>query len=231
MRILVVEDDPKIGSFVSGGLKQHGFAVDVAKNGDDALALGTVTPYDAAIVDIMLPGLDGLSVVRRLRAKGSHLPVLFLSARSTVDDRISGLEAGGDDYLTKPFAFSELLARIRLLIRRGGTTGNAPQTKLVCDDLEMDLLAHRVRRAGKPIDLQPREYRLLEYLLQHVDQVVTRTMLLEGVWDFHFDPNTNVTDVHISRLRKKIETDVRNPEIIKTVWGGGYTLATEVTRL
>mgnify|MGYP003331604649 FL=1 len=219
MRILVVEDDPKIGSFVSGGLKQHGFAVDVAKNGDDALALGTVTPYDAAIVDIMLPGLDGLSVVRRLRAKGSHLPVLFLSARSTVDDRISGLEAGGDDYLTKPFAFSELLARIQALIRRANRTPEA--TRLTAGDVELDLVNRTVRVAGQEVVLQPKEFTLLAFLLRHAGRPVTKTMLLEHVWDYSFDPDTNVVDVLVHRLRAKVDPEHSR---IETLRGVGYVL-------
>ena len=170
--------------------------------------------------------MDGMAALAAIRAAGIASPVLILSALSSPEDRVAGLTSGSDDYLTKPFVFAELLARVRLLIRRGSVTTNAPQTKLVCDDLEMDLLAHRVRRAGKPIDLQPREYRLLEYLLQHVDQVVTRTMLLEGVWDFHFDPNTNVTDVHISRLRKKIDEGFARP-LLHTVRGSGYKLGVE----
>ena len=219
MRILVVEDDPKIGSFVSGGLKQHGFAVDVAKNGDDALALGTVTPYDAAIVDIMLPGLDGLSVVRRLRAKGSHLPVLFLSARSTVDDRISGLEAGGDDYLTKPFAFSELLARIQALIRRANRTPEA--TRLTAGDVELVLVNRTVRVAGQEVVLQPKEFTLLAFLLRHAGRPVTKTMLLEHVWDYSFDPDTNVVDVLVHRLRAKVDPEHSR---IETLRGVGYVL-------
>ena len=219
MRILVVEDDPKIGSFVSGGLKQHGFAVDVAKNGDDALALGTVTPYDAAIVDIMLPGLDGLSVVRRLRAKGSHLPVLFLSARSTVDDRISGLEAGGDDYLTNPFAFSELLARIQALIRRANRTPEA--TRLTAGDVELDLVNRTVRVAGQEVVLQPKEFTLLAFLLRHAGRPVTKTMLLEHVWDYSFDPDTNVVDVLVHRLRAKVDPEHSR---IETLRGVGYVL-------
>jgi two-component system OmpR family response regulator len=219
MRVLVVEDDPKIGSFVSGGLKQNGFVVDVATNGDDALALGTVTAYDAAIVDIMLPGLDGLSLVRRLRAKGSHLPVLFLSARSTVDDRISGLEAGGDDYLTKPFAFSELLARVQALIRRANRTPEA--TRLTAGDLELDLVKREVRVAGKPVELQPKEFTLLAFLLRHAGRPVTKTMLLEHVWDYSFDPDTNVVDVLVHRLRAKVDPEHTR---IETLRGVGYVL-------
>lgn len=219
MRVLVVEDDPKIGSFVAGGLKQHGFVADLATNGDDALALGTVTAYDAAIVDIMLPGLDGLSLVRRLRAKGSHLPVLFLSARSTVDDRISGLEAGGDDYLTKPFAFSELLARVQALIRRANRTPEA--TRLTAGDLELDLVKREVRVGGKEVELQPKEFTLLAFLLRHTGRPVTKTMLLEHVWDYSFDPDTNVVDVLVHRLRAKVDPEHTR---IETLRGVGYVL-------
>lgn len=219
MRILVVEDDPKIASFVAGGLKQHGYAVDLAKNGDDALALGTVTAYDAAIVDIMLPGLDGLSLVRRLRAKGSHLPVLFLSARSTVDDRISGLEAGGDDYLTKPFAFSELLARVQALIRRAHRTPEA--TRLTAGGIELDLVNRTVSVAGQDVLLQPKEFTLLAFLLRHAGRPVTKTMLLEHVWDYSFDPDTNVVDVLMHRLRAKVDPEHTR---IETLRGVGYVL-------
>jgi two-component system OmpR family response regulator len=219
MRILVVEDDPKIASFVSGGLKQHGYAVDLAKTGDDGLALGTVTTYDAAIVDIMLPGLDGLSLVRRLRAKGSHLPVLFLSARSTVDDRISGLEAGGDDYLTKPFAFSELLARVQALIRRAHRTPEA--TRLTAGGIELDLVNRTVSVAGQEVLLQPKEFTLLAFLLRHAGRPVTKTMLLEHVWDYSFDPDTNVVDVLMHRLRAKVDPEHTR---IETLRGVGYVL-------
>jgi two-component system OmpR family response regulator len=219
MRVLVVEDDPKIASFVAGGLTQHGFAADVAKDGDEGLALGTVTTYDAAIVDIMLPGLDGLSLVRRLRAKGSHLPVLFLSARSTVDDRISGLEAGGDDYLTKPFAFSELLARVQALIRRANRTPEA--TRLAAGDIELELVKREVRVGGKSVELQPKEFTLLAFLLRHAGRPVTKTMLLEHVWDYSFDPDTNVVDVLVHRLRAKVDPEHTR---IETLRGVGYVL-------
>jgi two-component system OmpR family response regulator len=221
MRVLVVEDDPKIGSFVAGGLRQHGFAVDLAANGDDALALGTVTAYDAAIVDIMLPGLDGLSLVRRLRAKGSHLPVLFLSARGTVDDRIAGLEAGGDDYLTKPFAFSELLARVQALIRRANRTPES--TRLAAGDIELDRVQRSVRVAGREVELQPKEFTLLAFLLRHAGRPVTKTMLLEHVWDYSFDPDTNVVDVLVHRLRAKVDPERTR---IETLRGVGYVLRT-----
>lgn len=219
MRILVVEDDAKIGSFVASGLKQHGFAVDVARDGDDALALAFSTNYDAAIVDVMLPQLDGLSVVRRIRAKNNLLPVLFLSARGSVDDRISGLEAGGDDYLTKPFAFSELLARVQALIRRSTRTPEA--TRLTARDIELDLVTREVKAAGKTIELQPKEFTLLAFLLRHVGRPVTKTMILEHVWDYSFDPETNVVDVLVHRLRGKIDPDHTR---IETLRGVGYVL-------
>jgi two-component system, OmpR family, response regulator len=219
MRILVVEDDAKIGSFVASGLKQHGFAVDVARDGDDALSLALSTSYDAAIVDVMLPQLDGLSLVRRLRAKHNLLPVLFLSARGSVDDRISGLEAGGDDYLTKPFAFSELLARVQALIRRATRTPEA--TRLSARDLELDLVTREVRVAGQVVELQPKEFTLLAFLLRHVGRPVTKTMILEHVWDYSFDPETNVVDVLVHRLRGKIDRDHTR---IETLRGVGYVL-------
>ena len=219
VRILVVEDDPKIASFVAGGLRQHGFAVDPARDGDEALALTTTTTYDAAVVDVMLPRLDGLSLVRRLRAGGNALPVLFLSARSSVDDRISGLQAGGDDYLTKPFAFSELLARLQALIRRAMRTPEA--TRLASGDIELDLATRAVRVGGQPVELQPKEFTLLAFLLRHAGRAVTKTMILEHVWDYSFDPQTNVDDVLVHRLRAKVDPDHRR---IETVRGVGYVL-------
>jgi two-component system OmpR family response regulator len=219
VRILVVEDDPKIASFVAGGLRQHGFAVDGAGDGDEALALVATTAYDAAVVDVMLPRLDGLSLVRRLRAGRNALPVLFLSARSSVDDRISGLQAGGDDYLTKPFAFSELLARVQALIRRASRSPEA--TLLVAGDLELDLATREVRAGSQPVELQPKEFTLLAFLLRHVGRPVTKTMILEHVWDYSFDPQTNVVDVLVHRLRAKVDPDHRR---IETVRGVGYVL-------
>ncbi|MEO7412617.1 MAG: response regulator transcription factor [Opitutaceae bacterium] len=219
MRILVVEDDAKIGSFVATGLKQHGFAADVARDGDDALSLALTTSYDAAIVDVMLPQLDGLSLVRRLRAKRNLLPVLFLSARGSVDDRISGLEAGGDDYLTKPFAFSELLARVQALIRRSTRAPEA--TRLTARDIELDLVTREVKAGGKVVELQPKEFTLLAFLLRHVGRPVTKTMILEHVWDYSFDPETNVVDVLVHRLRGKIDPDHTR---IETLRGVGYVL-------
>jgi two-component system OmpR family response regulator len=219
VRILVVEDDPKIASFVAGGLRQHGFAVDLAGDGDEALALVATTPFDAAVVDVMLPRLDGLSLVRRLRAGGNALPVLFLSARSRVDDRISGLQAGGDDYLTKPFAFSELLARVQALIRRATRAPEA--TRLAAGDVQLDLVTREVLVGGRPVELQPREFTLLEYLLRHAGRPVTKTMILEHVWDYSFDPQTNVVDVLVHRLRAKVDPEHRR---IETMRGVGYVL-------
>jgi len=225
MRILVIEDDAEAASYLAKGLTETGFSVDVATDGKDGLLLAVSEDYDAAIVDRMLPGLDGLSVVDTLRKAGKDTPVLFLSAMGSVEDRVKGLRGGGDDYLVKPFAFSELLARIEGLLRRRG--GAAVETLLREADLEMDVLARSVKRAGQSIQLQPREFSLLEYLLRHAGQVVTRTMLLEHVWGYHFDPQTNVIDVHISRLRQKIDRDFDAP-LLHTVRGAGYTLrATE----
>ena len=203
------------------GLTESGYVVDRADNGRDGLFLATSSDFDAVVVDRMLPGLDGLSLIQALRAARVATPVLILSALGQVDDRVQGLRAGGDDYLTKPFAFSELLARIEALLRR--RSGPAVVTKLAVGDLEMDLLGRSVRRAGRAVDLQPREFRLLEYLMRHAGQVVTRTMLLEGVWDYHFDPQTNVIDVHVSRLRQKIDKGFEAP-LLHTVRGAGYCL-------
>ncbi len=219
MRVLVVEDDAKIASFVVKGLKQEGYAVDHAPDGDTGLALSESTPYDAAIVDVMLPGLDGLSLVKRLRAARSVTPVLFLSARSSVEDRVRGLQAGGDDYLTKPFAFAELSARLQALIRRAT---RAPETtRLKAGDVEMDLVARTADVAGRRVELQPREFALLEYLLRHPGRPVTKTMILEHVWDYSFDPQTNVVDVLMSRLRGKVDPEKTR---IETVRGVGYIL-------
>ena len=225
MRILVVEDDADVAGFVLKGLREAGHVVAEAGNGQESLALAARESFDAIILDRMLPGeLDGLQVLESLRAQDNQTPVLFLSAMAGVDDRVEGLKAGGDDYLTKPFAFSELLARVEALLRRGRTPG--PDTRLVVGDLEMDLLARVVRRRGQKIDLQPREFRLLEYLMRHAGQVVTRTMMLEGVWDYHFDPQTNVIDVHVSRLRQKIDKPF-DVAVIQTVRSVGYMLRSE----
>jgi two-component system, OmpR family, response regulator len=223
VRILVIEDDKDVASFIRNGLAQAGCNVDHAGNGKDGLFLATTETYDALVIDRMLPGIDGLTVIRTLRASANTTPVLILSALGEVDDRVKGLKAGGDDYLVKPFAFSELLARLEALARRAKTGGDAPSTVLKAADLEMDLLRREVRRSGKPIELQPREFQLLEFLLRHAGQVVTRTMLLEGVWDYHFDPQTNVIDVHISRLRAKIDKGFDRP-LLHTVRGAGYRL-------
>ena len=217
MRVLVVEDDAKIASFVVKGLKQEGYGVDHAPDGDTGLALAKSTTYDAAVVDVMLPGLDGLSLVRRLRAERAELPVLFLSARATVEDRVKGLQAGGDDYLTKPFAFAELSARLQALIRRAS---RAPEsTQLSVGDVVLDLVTRVVTVAGEVVELQPREFSLLEYLLRHPGRPVTKTMILEHVWDYSFDPQTNVVDVVISRLRSKIDPEKAR---IETLRGVGY---------
>jgi len=217
MRVLVVEDDAKIASFVVKGLKQEGYGVDHASDGDTGLALVRSTPYDAAVVDVMLPGLDGLSLVRRLRAERAELPVLFLSARATVEDRVKGLQAGGDDYLTKPFAFAELSARLQALIRRASRVPES--TQLAVGDVVLDLVTRVVTVAGEAVELQPREFSLLEYLLRHPGRPVTKTMILAHVWDYSFDPQTNVVDVVMSRLRSKIDPEKAR---IETLRGVGY---------
>ncbi len=221
MRVLVIEDDQQTADYLCKGLRESQHHVDHSSDGKEGLFLALEAPYEALVVDRMLPGLDGLSVIKSLRGAGCETPVLILSALAEVDDRVNGLRAGGDDYLVKPFAFSELLARLEALARRRSQT--ALQTTLRVHDLEMDLLSHTVKRAGKPIDLQPREFQLLEFLMRRSGQVVTRTMLLEGVWDYHFDPQTNVIEVHISRLRQKIDRDFQ-PPLLHTVRGAGYIL-------
>jgi len=221
MRILLIEDDDQLARYLQKALKEVGMVVDRAADGRDGLFLAAGEPYDALIVDRMLPNMDGLAILRTLRASGNAVPALILSALGEVDDRVQGLRAGSDDYLVKPFAFNELHARLEALLRRGSS--EAPKTRLNVRDLEMDLLSHQVSRAGRKIDLQPREFRLLEYMMRHADQVVTRTMLLENVWDYHFDPQTNVIDVHISRLRAKIDRDF-DPPLLHTVRGAGYML-------
>jgi two-component system OmpR family response regulator len=221
MKILVIEDDRESAAYLVKGLGESGYVVDHAPDGREGLFLATSGSYDVLVVDRMLPGMDGLSLIGALRATDVHTPVLILSALGAVDDRVKGLRAGGDDYLVKPFAFSELLARLEALLRRGAAP--TAQTKLRVDDLEMDLLARTVRRGTQVIELLPREFRLLEYLMRHAGQVVTRTMLLEHVWDYHFDPQTNVIDVHISRLRQKIDKGFRHA-LLHTVRGAGYSV-------
>ena len=224
MRLLVAEDDPVIADFVAQGLREAGYAVDVASTGTEALRLASGGGHDAAVIDVMLPGLDGLSLIEQLRAKKVQTPVLILSARHSVDDRVKGLQAGGDDYLTKPFAFAELLARVQALLRRAGAT--TEPTRLVVGDLSLDLLSRKVERAGRPIDLRPREFALLEYLMRHPGRVLSKTMILSHVWGYSFDPGTNVVDVLVSRLRDKID-DGFDPKMLHTVRGAGYVLKLE----
>ena len=222
MRLLVIEDDRDVAHFLERGLEESGHTVDVAVEGKNGLFLATTERYDAIIVDRMLPNVDGLTIVRTLRASDSTTPVLILSALGDVDDRVGGLRAGADDYVVKPFALSEVLARLDALVRR--VRGDArDETRLEVGDLTLDLLKREARRGGTLIELLPREFRLLEYLMRHAGQVVTRTMLLENVWDYHFDPQTNVIDVHISRLRAKLDRDFEQP-LIHTVRGAGYRL-------
>jgi len=221
MRILLIEDDLKIASFIIKGLKETGFAVDHANDGERGLDLAVTEPYDAAIIDIMLPKRDGLSIVEQLRHEKLNIPVLILSARGSVEDRVRGLQTGGDDYLTKPFAFSELLARVQALIRRA--SGVTEPIRLVVGDCSMDLLTREVIRAGKKIELQPLEFSLLEYLMRNAERVVSKTMIMEHVWDYHFDPQTNVVEARISRLRDKIDKGFPT-KLIHTVRGVGYVL-------
>ncbi len=221
MRVLIIEDDKETALFLQKSLKENGHTADLAHDGEAGLSLATEGAYDVLIVDRMLPRLDGLTLIKSLRADGNRTPVLILSALGEVDDRVKGLRAGGDDYLTKPYAYSELLARVEALGRR--TAPEEQQTRYSVGDLVLDRLSHRVTRSGEHILLQPREYRLLEYLMQHAGQVVTRTMLLEHVWDYHFDPQTNVIDVHVSRLRAKIDKNFDKP-LLHTVRGAGYTI-------
>jgi two-component system, OmpR family, response regulator len=221
MKILIIEDDPETAAYIANGLKEHGNTVDHAPNGRDGLFLAAGESYDVLIVDRMLPGLDGLGIVKTIRGAGVKTPVLFLTTLGGIDDRVEGLEAGGDDYLVKPFAFAELLARVNALARRPPMT--TVETTLRVADLEMDLLKRTVVRAGRRIDLQPQEFKLLEYLMRHAGRVVTRTMLLEHVWEFHFDPQTSVVETHVSRLRGKIDRGF-GAELIHTVRGSGYCL-------
>lgn len=221
MKLLLIEDDERMVEFILRGLKEHGHVVDHAANGKDGLFLAASEKYDAMVVDRMLPGLDGLSIVKMLRSTGNHVPALFLTTMGGIDDRVEGLDAGADDYLVKPFAFAELLARLGALMRRPPV--NDIKTTLRVGELEIDLLKRVVMRAGKPIDLQPQEFKLLEYLMRSEGRIVTRTMLLENVWDFHFDPQTSVVETHISRLRAKIDKGF-GTEMLKTMRGVGYSL-------
>jgi len=222
MRVLIIEDDAQLAAYLSKAFAEIGAVVEHAADGRDGLLRAAGNDYDVLVVDRMLPSLDGLGIVRTLRASGDKTPVLILSALGDVDDRVDGLRAGGDDYLVKPFAFSELHARVEALLRRAAP-GDQPETRLSLGDLEMDLLTREVSRAGQAIALQPREFRLLEYLMRHAGQVVTRTMLLEHVWDYNFDPQTNVIDVHVSRLRGKIDKEFEQP-LLHTVRGAGYVM-------
>ncbi len=221
MKILIIEDDEKTAGYVANGLREAGYTIDRAGDGKEGLYLAADGGYDLLVVDRMLPVMDGLAVVRALRGSGVHTPVLFLTALSGIDERVSGLDAGGDDYLTKPFSFAELEARVRALLRRPAAA--VQQTVLRVADLELDLVKRTVARGDQPISLQPREFRLLEYLMRHAGEVVTRTMLLEQVWDFHFDPQTNVVETHISRLRTKVDKPFQST-LIHTVRGAGYCL-------
>jgi two-component system OmpR family response regulator len=221
LRVLIVEDDKKIASFIIKGLKQESFAVDHVTNGEDGLHLALHEPYDAAIVDIMLPKLDGLSLIEEMRRNKIHTPVLILSAKRSVDDRVRGLQKGSDDYLTKPFAFSELLARIQALIRRG--SGTSELTRLRVEDLSMDLLSREVTRQSKRIDLKPLDFALLEYLMRNAGWVVTKTMILEHVWEYNFDPGSNVVETRVCKLREKVDREF-DKKLIHTIKGVGYVL-------
>lgn len=221
MRVLIIEDDKETAEFLQKSMKENGHTVELANDGEAGLEVARMGAFDVLIIDRMMPRLDGLSVIKALRAGGIQTPVLVLSALGDVDDRVKGLRAGGDDYLTKPYAYMELLARIEALTRRA--VPEEQETRYTVGDLVLDRLSHRVTRAGEAVVLQPREYRLLEYLMKHAGQVVTRTMLLENVWDYHFDPQTNVIDVHVSRLRGKIDKNFDRP-LLHTVRGSGYVL-------
>ena len=223
MRILIIEDDPDVAAYISKGMRETGHTVNTADNGKDGLFLATTEDYDVMIVDRMLPELDGLTIIKTIRGAGNTTPALILSALGEIDDRVKGLRSGGDDYLVKPFAFAELLARIEILSRRQDHTSSGIETVLNASDLTLNLLSRKVTRGDLDIDLQSREFQLLEYILRNKGQVVTRTMLLEHVWDYHFDPQTNVIDVHISRLRSKIDKDF-DTKIIRTVRGAGYII-------
>jgi two-component system OmpR family response regulator len=225
MKILCVEDNERVARFVKKGLIEAGHTVDHADNGRDGMFLAASEPYDVIVMDRMLPGnIDGLGIIEAVRKAGNKTPILILSALSDVDDRIRGLKSGGDDYLVKPFAFGELLARLDALVRR--SQESHVETTLVLDDLHMNLVSRKVTRGGKTVSLQPREFKLLEYLMRHANQVVTRTMLLENVWDYHFDPQTNVIDVHVSKLRQKIDAGSERP-LLRTIRNAGYMLTAD----
>jgi two-component system OmpR family response regulator len=225
MKVLLVEDNESVAGFVRKGLSEAGHVVDHANNGRDGMFLAAGESYDAIIMDRMLPGgIDGLGIISALRTTGSKTPILILSALSDVDERIRGLQSGGDDYLVKPFAFGELIARLDALVRR--SHASPTETTLAVEDLTLDLLSRKVTRGGKALNLKPREFKLLEYLMRHANQVVTRTMLLENVWDYHFDPQTNVVDVHISRLRQQIDGGAARP-LLKTIRNAGYMLTAD----
>jgi two-component system OmpR family response regulator len=221
MRALIIEDDPTIAEFVARGLREAGFAVDIAADGETGLALAAGEPYDVAIIDLMLPKRDGLSVIDDLRRRGRSMPVLILSAKRSVDDRVQGLQAGGDDYLTKPFAFAELLARVQALVRRA--TRSPEPTTVTVGDLSLDLLSRKVTRAGTSLELRPREFALLEYLMRNAGKVISKTMILSHVWDYNFDPQTNIVDVLVSRLRDKIDRPFEK-KMLQTVRGVGYVI-------
>ena len=221
MHILIIEDDEQISSYVSKGLREAGFTVDTSKTGDEGYLMALEVGYDALVLDIMLPGMDGITLIEKLRGQGVATPVLILSAKNTLDDKIRGLKSGGDDYITKPFSFSELLVRLQALIRRANI--GQPVNELMVGDLSIDLLSREVTRGGKAIELQPREFALLEYLMRNAGNVVSKTMILEHVWDYHFDPQTNVVDVLVHRLRNKIDRDFKE-KMLQTVRGAGYVL-------
>ena len=222
MRVLIIEDESRVANFLVKGLKEVGHTVDVAKNGKDGLHLATTETYDAMIIDRMLPDIEGLAIIHTLRSTDNDTPVLILSALGEIDDRVKGLQSGGDDYLVKPFSFSELVARLDALTRR--TRGKSRvETKITVSNLVLNIMSREAHRAGRKIDLQPREFELLKYLMEHTNQVVTRMMLLENVWEYNFDPQTNVIDVHISRLRRKIDQKPDEP-LIHTIRGAGYRL-------
>jgi heavy metal response regulator len=223
VRILIIEDDPGVAAFIRRGLREAGFAVDLADNGNDGCHMACAEPYDLVILDLMLPGRDGFSVLAELRGRSITTPVICLTARDTVDDRVRGLDLGADDYLAKPFSFAELLARIRAILRRGATLASNP---ISVGDLSLDVAARQVSRAGRRIELSAREYALLEYLVRHAGQVLSRTMILEKVWDINQDPLTNVVDVHINRLRKKVDHGFSKP-LVHTIRGVGYVLSDE----